>query len=272
MTLRAFLEKTNSKGELHRHWKNRYEAARAANETEEPFEAWACAQRGKGESLVAAMYLSRYNDEFYGQWVVMNVPFWDIAELWRQELDLIPDEHFYQALALLHRPDHWRNEACVRADLELRAFREHHIKNIWFMLRANAELIDKYWSGELDKDAVQIRSDIDGVDFEMAPEQQRITDELVASVEEGLQLRQGCENRWKGEHVNVPEVPVDPFAWHTNVNARRSAFAVLGPAGSGKTTSIKEAVKRDERYKAMALADEDLEGVQAALREMGWSE
>jgi hypothetical protein len=35
---------------------------------------------------------------------------------------------------------------------------------------------------------------------------------------------------------------------------------------------LKEAVKRDERYKAMALADEDLEGVQAALREMGWSE
>ena len=35
---------------------------------------------------------------------------------------------------------------------------------------------------------------------------------------------------------------------------------------------LKEAVKRDERYKAMALADEDLKGVQAALREMGWSE
>ena len=35
---------------------------------------------------------------------------------------------------------------------------------------------------------------------------------------------------------------------------------------------LKEAVKRDEHFKAMALADEDLKGVQAALREMGWSE
>ena len=35
---------------------------------------------------------------------------------------------------------------------------------------------------------------------------------------------------------------------------------------------LKEAAKRDERYKAMALADEDLKGVQDALREMGWSE
>ena len=34
---------------------------------------------------------------------------------------------------------------------------------------------------------------------------------------------------------------------------------------------LKEAVKRDEHFKAMAIADEDLKGVQAALLEMGWS-
>ena len=35
---------------------------------------------------------------------------------------------------------------------------------------------------------------------------------------------------------------------------------------------LKEAVKRDEKYKLLAMEDEDLEDVQDALREMGWGD
>ena len=35
---------------------------------------------------------------------------------------------------------------------------------------------------------------------------------------------------------------------------------------------LKEAVKRDEKYKLMAMEDDDLEGVQDALRELGWGD
>jgi hypothetical protein len=33
---------------------------------------------------------------------------------------------------------------------------------------------------------------------------------------------------------------------------------------------LKEAAKRDERYKLMAMEDEDLEDVHAALLKLGW--
>ncbi len=35
---------------------------------------------------------------------------------------------------------------------------------------------------------------------------------------------------------------------------------------------LKEAAKRDERYKQMAMEDQDLEGVREALRKMGWGD
>ena len=35
---------------------------------------------------------------------------------------------------------------------------------------------------------------------------------------------------------------------------------------------LKEAVKRDERFKLMAMEDEDLESVREALRQMGWGD
>ena len=35
---------------------------------------------------------------------------------------------------------------------------------------------------------------------------------------------------------------------------------------------LKEAVKRDERYKLMAMEDEDLAEIRDALRELGWGD
>ena len=87
--------------------------------------------------MTASIYLSRYNDKYYGQWVLMNVPFRKLDDLWREELYLVPDHLWYQALALLHRPEHWRSPDAVRAELELEAFREHHVRNILSMLASS---------------------------------------------------------------------------------------------------------------------------------------
>jgi len=35
---------------------------------------------------------------------------------------------------------------------------------------------------------------------------------------------------------------------------------------------LKEAAKRDERFKLMAMEDEDLESVRETLRQMGWGD
>ena len=153
MTLEEFLRKTNQKGRIHRTLQRRHEAVLAAagqeGLLEDTLEEWANQATMRGEVAIAAMYLSRYSDRYYGQWVLMKVPFQQLEELHDAKLDLVPDHLYYQAMALLHRPDHWQSEAAVRAELELEAFREYHVRNIWAMLQANHILIQGYFNGNL---------------------------------------------------------------------------------------------------------------------------
>ena len=151
MTLAEFLRKTNKAGAIHQRLKRRYEQAKKtaeANEEEifeESLQEWANNAPSQGEVAVAAIYLSRYNDRYYGQWVLMNVPFRDPErDLKRPELDRVPDHLYYQALAYLHRPDHWTNPAAIKEQLGLEGFRDYHIKNITAMITANQGLIRKY--------------------------------------------------------------------------------------------------------------------------------
>ena len=249
MPLIEFLRKTSKKGNIHKKLEQRYKQAKHAAEAageelmEESLEAWAVNAEPQGEVALAAKYLSRYNDRYYGQWVLMNVPFRDLdAELKKPELELVPDHLYYQALAYLHRLDHWANPDAIRAELELEAFREYHIRNILAMLAANQSLIEKYLDGTLDKnddfpeDVADPLVAADAAGLALSLEQKRIADEIVESVKEGICRRQATENAWKGEG---PEQE-DPFAQVTNL---RSALAVLGPAGSGKTTAVHQAIR-----------------------------
>ena len=145
MPLVEFLRKTGMNGGIHPKLKKRYnQALKEAEEgelLEESLEAWANNAETYGEVALAALYLSRYNDRYYGQWVVMNVPFRSLEDLKPEGLDKVPDHLYYQAMAFLLRREHWENPAAVRAELELQAFREYHVKNILAMLSANQGLI-----------------------------------------------------------------------------------------------------------------------------------
>ena len=66
MTLIQFLRITNKHGCIHEKIQKRYKAAVKEAATTDAMEVWACAQPSRGETMIAAMYLSRYNDEYYG--------------------------------------------------------------------------------------------------------------------------------------------------------------------------------------------------------------
>ena len=170
----------------------------------------------------------------------MNHPFNHLDDLWFAELDLVPDHLYYQALAFRHCPEHWLNEANVRRELELESFREHHIRNIWAMLHASFELIEQYLSGALIKGAEPEPDEKEKPPLDH--DQLLIVEEIVDSVEEGWRLAAEEELRWKGEDAEEPMLEEDPFA-NQRPSGRR-AFAVLGPAGSGKTSAIEEAVRQ----------------------------
>ena len=198
MTLAEFLRKTNQKGNVHHKLKLKYERAKKAAEEaqtelqEDSLEEWANNVSTEGEVAVAAMFLSRYNDKYYGQWVLMNVPFKNFdVEIQRPELALVPDHLYYQTLALLVKPEHWTNPAAIRAELELEAFREYHIRNILAMIAANQGLIEKYLKGILDKnDEVPEAGDQQcpagaGEEPALAREQQTVVDEILENLKAG---------------------------------------------------------------------------------------
>ena len=268
MTLEEFLRKTNQKGSIHRTLQRRHMTALAAagqeGLLEDTLEEWANQATMRGEVAIAAMYLSRYSDRYYGQWVLMKVPFLQLEELHDSKLDLVPDHLYYQAMALHHRPDHWRSEAAVRAELELEAFREYHVRNIWAMLQANHILIQDYFNGNLHKaeeapaGGQAFPSGQAGEKPPLSRQQQLVVDELLASVALSYKRQAAKDEEWQGEG---PEEPLFPDARLPH------AFAVLGPAGSGKSTAVCEAVEKVASSGGRVLLTAPTGRLAATLRE-----
>ncbi|CAE7550517.1 unnamed protein product, partial [Symbiodinium sp. CCMP2592] len=285
MPLADFLRRTNRKGAIHQALRKRYNDMVGRPGTAEPLESlevWSNNAPLCGDVAVAAIYLSRYSDRYYGQWVLMNVPFRSLEELYRPELDLVPSHLYYQTLAFLLRPQHWTSEEAIRAELELEAFREHHVRNIVAMLFANQGLIRRYLSGELDKNEdvpspeAAAQSFGGGARVRLSVQQRRIADELVDSAQEGMRRRQQREDAWRGEGWDSPD-PADAAAanpaWAADpspfagVVDARTPFAVLGPAGSGKTTAVHDAIQRVSAAGGRILLTAPTGRLAAALRE-----
>ncbi len=286
MCLEEFLRKTNKQGKIHHYIKKAYEKATHRGEEEdeevleESLEAWANNVRPQGQVMLAAMYLSRYNDKYYGQRVLMTHPFRKMEELARPELDLVPPHLYYQTMAFLVQKEHWTNETAIRADLELEAFREHHIRNITAMLFANQSLIEKYIDGTLDKNddvpEAEWQEDwLGGGGYgqqgkpDLSRQQKNIVQEIVGRVQQGMQTRARREGAWKGEgpeeETGMEEDRGAPaFA---GPGLASPAFAILGPAGSGKTTAAHQAIREALELGARVLLTAPTGRLAATMRE-----
>ena len=153
-------------------------------------------------------------------------------------------------LALLHRAEHWRSPDAIRADLELEAFREHHVRNILAMISANNGFIDKYIDGTLDKnDDVEVDSvPQTGGRSPLWPEQDRVKTEIVQMVQAGMRKLKR-EDAWQGQD-GADDEEMSQFRPGAD---SRSTFAVLGPAGSGKTTAVHVAIEEVHEHGGRVL-------------------
>lgn len=115
-----------------------------------------------GEKVVAADMVSRLNDKFYGQWLMLHVPFTDPEWFFQNpavtnELALIPKEHRYFGMAVLcpHPVAQavWQSRDRVEEELKVEAHTRAFRRTLLGMLDANLALVQKYIAGQADAEA-----------------------------------------------------------------------------------------------------------------------
>ncbi|CAE7536493.1 pif1 [Symbiodinium sp. CCMP2592] len=240
MSLLDFLRKSGSDGQI----SQKYRRVHRARKIGMPLKDWINVHPADGQTLVASVMYSHTNDRHYGQWLLLNVPFRNIDDLWHPQAELLPENLRYLGLCVLHRRRFWRNPDSIRSELEKEARSDTYIKNTLAMLTARIELIDAYLSREMTVDRnpappLDGAARVSGEAIEVAPEQANV----ITSI--GNRVRHAMQAKWPEDRE------VDGWAsWLERDVAVNIATVVLGPAGSGKTTAVEIAL--DQAVKAGA--------------------
>ncbi|CAE7474952.1 unnamed protein product, partial [Symbiodinium sp. CCMP2592] len=203
--------------------------------------SWINVHPADGKILVADIPYAHTNDRRYGQWLLLNVPFRNVDDLWLENAEKLPENLKFLGLCVLHRRRFWRDPQKIRAELEKEARSETYIQNTLAMLPARIELIDAYLSGEMTVEK-EPEPALDGVakvasaNIKVAPEQANVIHTIRRRVQHAL------EAKWPEDNQ------VDSWAiWFDQAAPANRPTVVLGPAGSGKSTAVEialaEAVK-----------------------------
>ena len=116
-------------------------------------EAFVNEYKCRGEKLVAAGMHSMSNDRYYGQWLVLNVPFRLLEDFLSTETDIVekvPVHYRHFAIALRRAPSFWGDDRAIEEQMALEAHSKARINTILSKVRAQRFLVEKYLSGDLD--------------------------------------------------------------------------------------------------------------------------
>ena len=241
MTFKEYLRKSGrQKGTIHQKFRRLHKKL----EVKEPLEDWIKDVATSGQIMVAPIMYSRTNDKFYGQWLLLNVPFRKLHDLWHPSVLKVPSSYRLLALCLHHCGSaFWRQISTkVKPALQREAHSKAKIENLLAMLQAQTELIDSYLSGELSIEEhpepvlPMQQNKMLQAGVTLAMEQVGVVQSIDCMTRESLALR------WPAE--DDADAWVDWFARSAGPqkNRDRKPLAVLGPAGSGKTTVVECAI------------------------------
>ena len=243
ISLLDFLRKTTCEGKICA-WLKRHHATDSRGLSLEDFAANYVV---RGEKLVAADMLSRLNDKFYGQWLMLHVPFRDPEDFHvpvAAALDRIPAEHRNFAMVVLcEHPTAkamWRTDAgALEAELRMEALSRPFVTTLLAMATAHRELVHKYLTGAADvrseerrRNRLRAPPDTDqdtGTAFNA--EQRHLQAKLTAAVERALAVQQ-----------TVTEADADELLQEAYDQGK--IFVCTGGPGTGKTTTALAAVRR----------------------------
>ena len=237
MNLLDYLRKAGPDGQI----QQRYRRLHQRIKTVVALEDWINMTPACGEILVATIVYSRNSDRYFGQWLLLNVPFKNLDDLWDPRAALVPKSLQFLCLCLLKRPDYWSTADGLRAEMALEARTSLSIENAAAQLMSRIELVQAYLSGELlladhPEPPAPAAAGAAGASVCLAPEQQKI----LAKIREGV--ARALQRRWPED-----EEGLGPAAWSQWIASGpppdNPAIAVLGPAGSGKTTAVECAIR-----------------------------
>ncbi|CAJ1342196.1 unnamed protein product [Effrenium voratum] len=158
VSLLDFLRKTTEEGQICG-WLRKAHARAGGAAVAGDLDSFAAAYAVRGEKVVAADMVSRFNDRFFGQWLMLHTPFEQPSDF------LLPEDraarapasykHFAMALLCPRREaaDFWGDDEKVAAELRLEAHTKDHADTVLEMIRAQRSLVGDYLSGALDAQA-----------------------------------------------------------------------------------------------------------------------
>ena len=233
MTLLDYLRRAGLGGQIHQ----KYRRLHKAHGGNVPVEQWLSETTPSGEVLVAPVVHSRNSDKFYGQWLVLHVPFRHMDDLWDVRAKAVPKALQFMCLCLLKRGNYWRKPHKVRQDMELEARTDITIENALSLLAARVELCDAYLRGSLTLEEhpcppPSVLGQAHSIC--LAPEQRHV----VTTMNE--QVRTALRGRWPEDEAWDPAAMA---SWAAAPGWKTKPVAVLGPAGSGKTTAVGMAIR-----------------------------
>lgn len=233
ISLLDFLRKTDDSGNIHAWLKKKHKESKSSKS----LGAFAPEYVMAGEKVVAADMLSRYNDRFYGQWLMLNVPFKspkDFIRPVKSQLALVPAEHRNFAMALLceHAVARatWHNAEALKKELRVEGHSQKFANTLLGMWEASSLLIEKYVTGQADakkeaqerKEAIERRSASDpSPGFNR--EQRRLQEEVAAAVD-----------RAQAALAARDEAEADRLVEEAHTEGK--IFVCTGGPGTGKTT------------------------------------
>ena len=154
MTLLDYLRKTNDQGEIAGWLKAQWRSAGQPD----TLQNFANAYRPQGEKAVACGVGSRLRDKFYGQWLLLNVPFRTRSTLLLPEIaERVPPTDRWLATCVVcpqaEARQVWDSEAAVEEDMLLEGHGRLHRQEVLGYFRAQSALVRQYMSGALQKPA-----------------------------------------------------------------------------------------------------------------------
>ena len=231
ISLNDFLRKTNAKGKICNWLKKIHENT----ETEDSLEEFACSYKMRGEKVVAAEMLSRLNDRYYGQWVLLHVPFRELRELLDvAELDRVPVEYKYMGMALKCRHAvacaTWQHPEVIQGDMRMESHSQYHIDTVMHMIACHRQLIDDYISGKLDAAAerqereARIQDKSEDAITDWNRQQTEYKDRLKEAIDRALCVQMDDDEE-KAEEAR------------SKAMTSNKALVAFGPPGTGKTAA-----------------------------------